>query len=152
MGFNEQIADAVRTIRTASFDESDQLSLGQLTAKFETIAAKQKYVIEKWGHEAEVVLDFCGLPVIDIGSWRGAYEELAIGFNCEGDGIDVSAFLAVLVATDGKTLTGYKGGDFLMTKDTPVWVDNYGKCNHEAVIDVVDDEFQVVVVTGKREY
>jgi len=27
----------------------------------------------------------------------------------------------------GKTLMGYKGGDFLMGKTTPVWVANIGK-------------------------
>jgi len=35
--------------------------------------------------------------------------------------------MPVWVANIGKTLMGYKGGDFLMGKTTPVWVANIGK-------------------------
>jgi hypothetical protein len=37
----------------------------------------------------------------------------------------------MLTEAIGKTYTGYKGGEYVMGKVTPVWVANYGNCDPE---------------------
>lgn len=60
----------------------------------------------------------------DAESYRGYYEDLAL--EPSESPIDVSGFLSVLEAALGETFMGYKGGDFVMDEDTPLWVAEYG--------------------------
>lgn len=64
----------------------------------------------------------------------------------------MTAFLQMLKGAVGKTFMGYKGGDFVMSRQTPVWVANYGDAGHTAVIGVVDDGYQVILITALREF
>jgi len=57
-------------------------------------------------------------------SYRGYYSDLAI----EPGETRVGDLLDVLKDSLGKTFTGYKGGDFVMKKNTPLWVANSGVC------------------------
>ena len=69
-------------------------------------------------------------------------------------------FLKMLKSTVGKTMTGYKGGDFLMGETTPVWVANYGKVSgfrkyefkDTAVVDVIEQESAVIIKTKAMNY
>jgi hypothetical protein len=83
-------------------------------------------------------------------SWRGIYAELAIGFSSEGN-IKVIDFYNMLKEAIGKEFTGYKGGEFIMGKATPVWVANYGNSGNTALLDVVDDDYQIILITGYRQ-
>ena len=59
-------------------------------------------------------------------SYRGYYSDLALE---PGDGIRfASHLLADLNRIFGTELYGYKGGEFLMGADTPVWVAYHGSC------------------------
>jgi len=60
----------------------------------------------------------------DVDSYRGYYEDLAV--EPTESPVQVSTFLSVLEAALGETFTGYKGGDFVMDKDTPLWVAKWG--------------------------
>lgn len=145
------LENAVKASRKDTFDSSDQLTLGELILKFEPILEKQKERKE----EAVVVYDFGYLFPTDIGSWRGSYSELALNYVASAGNESqktVTEFIEMLKETVGKTLTGYKGGDFVMTKNTPVWVSNYGEACHTAIIDVVDNGYEVILITGLREY
>ena len=64
----------------------------------------------------------------------------------------VSEFLKMLKECIGKEFYGYKGGTFRMNKHTPVWVANYGRSGSTAVIEVVDNGYEVILITGWREY
>ena len=48
--------------------------------------------------------------------------------------------------------TGWKGGEFTMSKRTPVWVSNSGVASNSAVIEIVDDGYQVIIMTGYRKF
>ncbi len=70
-------------------------------------------------------------------------------------------FIALLKRTVGATLYGYKGGEFLMIEDTPVWVANYGESHgfrnegdiwSQAVVGVSEDERHVIIETKNIEY
>ena len=62
-----------------------------------------------------------------IDSWRGIYSELALNHSSEGEPMACGDFVSMLEEADGKTFTGYKGGDYKMDGNTDVWMDNYGE-------------------------
>lgn len=64
------------------------------------------------------------IPLTNPHSYRGYYEDLAL--EPTDFPIKVSLLIEQLEAVLDTELTGYKGGEFLMTEDTPVWVSNYG--------------------------
>ncbi len=135
--------------RAESFAKSDQLSLGEIISKCEAIQAKGYRFHD--GTEPAVLFDFEHLHPTGLGSWRGIYSELALSFSSEGDAPALSEFIAMLKEAIGKEYTGYKGGEFTMSRHTPVWVANNGNAGNTAVVDVLDKEWRVILVTGYRE-
>lgn len=60
-----------------------------------------------------------------IMSYRGYYCDLAIE---PGEGTDVRRLWNLAKAAMGEIFVGYKGGDYQMGRNTPVWVASYGAC------------------------
>lgn len=147
MDLQTYIQNAVKASRANTLANSDQLTLGELILKLEPIVKNQKD-----GEEATVRYDFEYLFPTSIDSWRGSYNELALNFETQGEEMKVSEFLKMLKECIGKTFTGYKGGDFMMHKGTPIWVANYSHSGNTAVIDVVDNGYVVLLITGYREF
>ena len=142
-------------------EKSDQLTVSEILFKIEPLLKKQKEVKEKYGHEARVVYDFCRLFPTDIGSWRGSYSELALNYSdwTKSNGVfwgvepmKIGDFYNMIKETIGKTFYGYKGGEYVMGKNTPVWVANYGDSGHTAVINIIDNEYEIIIITGYREF
>ena len=158
MDLQTYIDNAMKVRRADSLAKSDQLTLGKMILKLDPIVQKQKERIDEGKPEAEVRYDFEYLFPTSIDSWRGSYAELALNFIDSQRGANpiepmkVSEFNQMLKDTIGKTFTGYKGGEFLMSQHTPVWVANYGNSGNTAVIDIVDDGYQVIIITGYREF
>lgn len=138
----------IKAMRAAEFANSDQLSLGQIIDECKVIEGKGYECID--GRPASVGFDFeCARPT-RFDSWRGIYAELAINFDFKSD-MPLPDFIMMAEAAVGKTFHGYKGGDYIMTRDTPVWVANYGNSGNTAVVGVVDLGYQVMLATGYRE-
>lgn len=57
-------------------------------------------------------------------SWRGAYEELAFEPIAN---MPLQDMINQAKGALGKKFTGYKGGEFLMTSQTPIHIDYYGQ-------------------------
>lgn len=150
MDLQTMLTNAVDASRAQSLKNSPQVSLGELIAKLEGIAEAHKISrVEK--AEAEVYFDFEYLHPTGISSWRGSYSELALEF----DGSKVyklSEFIELLKSCIGKTFVGYKGGDFVMGKTTPVWVANYGNSGETGILGVKDNGYKVTLETGYCEY
>jgi hypothetical protein len=68
-------------------------------------------------------------------SYRGYYSDLA--FKPTAEPVTVGALLARCEAALDTEMTGYKGGEFRMGADTPLWVAPYGSCPGRAVMDIV---------------
>lgn len=83
----------------------------------------------------------------EIGSYRGYYSDLALGYQEYVD-VYVKDVLASLKEALGKTYQGYKGGEFLMDEDTPVWVGTYGHAWDTGIVDVVRDGVITVLATA----
>lgn len=75
-------------------------------------------------------------------SYRGYYEELAL----ERSGKDgtVGELISLLESCLGRTFTGYKGGNFTMTKDSIVNIAYYGRTGGE-ITDVVSVDGEVIL-------
>ena len=114
-----------------------QMDLGGFVDALESIADKSK----------EVVFDFCSLRPLGFISWRGIYADLALEYTHEGSAPTVASVLDMANATIGTVLEGYKGGDFRMDQQTPLWVDNYGESNSTAIVGVEDCGWRVVIHT-----
>jgi hypothetical protein len=138
------IQNSLKEAREKTLANSDQLTLGEMISKLDAI--------EQRNEEPEVVYDFGYLFPTEIDSWRGSYDELALNYKSEGEKMKLSEFLSMLKNAVGKEYTGYKGGEFIMTENTPVWVSNYGEACDTAVIDIVDDEWRVIIITALREF
>lgn len=155
MDLQEYINNAVTVGRKKTLDKSDQLTLGELILKLEPIVEKQKHRIDEGEKEAIVQYDFEYLFPTFFDSWRGAYSELALNY-CTSKGPDkeltITEFYNMAKETIGKEFTGWKGGEFTMSKHTPIWIANPGNSGSTALIDVVDDGYIVLLITGLREY
>lgn len=104
--------------------------------------------LEKCKPESGVQFDFCGMTPDGVDSYRGYYDHLAIGHKDEG-AVTAGELLAELRAAVGKVFEGYKGGDFRMDRDTPMWVANYGRSGSTAVVGVRELSWgSVIIVTG----
>lgn len=103
--------------------------------------------------DASVIFDFGGAVPTGIDSWRGVYAELSLQWGGGRYGDDypkVSDVLEILSAAVGKTYTGWKGGEYRMDRDTPVWVDNRGCWTKTAIVGVSDEDYIVVLQTERR--
>lgn len=106
--------------------------------------------------EAKVKYDFGYLYPTTFESYRGYYEDLAIGYADGGRyGSDeqhtAAKFLALAEAASGATFTGWKGGDFTMHDDTLLWVANRGCTGGTTIVGVDADEYDVILRTAKIE-
>lgn len=77
-------------------------------------------------------------------SYRGYYDDLA--FSPSAASKTVAELLKQASAARGETYEGYKGGDFVMDGDTPLWCAGYGDCG-EAIVGIVTGETGVTLVT-----
>jgi hypothetical protein len=81
-------------------------------------------------------------------SWRGVYAELTLVPG--GGPMTVGRLLLAAEAADGGTFEGYKGGDFTMSRSTPVWGDDWGECPGWALHGMKVDG-QMLVLTLSKE-
>ena len=97
------------------------------------------------GHDTPVRFDN-GMSPTQPHSYRGYYADLAFERT---DGVVTAERLLVGARNCiGRTFEGYKGGDFVMSEDTPLWVASYG-CTGEALVGIsmVDGAFVIQTKT-----
>lgn len=176
------INNAIEARRAEEMKNSTQLTLGELILKLEAVTNK----------ELPVFFDKTKYRPTGIGSWRGSYRELAISYTPDGvyggyNGTTVEHeiggdkfyntvstalpekptardFIDKLKECLGKTFVGYKGGDFLMGKTTPVWVANESQCSgflkekdseynsDQSIVDVTETAKKIILNTQKTDY
>jgi hypothetical protein len=107
------------------------LTLGVLIKRLERIQDKTKSLVFDDGR---------GLG--EAMSYRGCYEYLAFG------SADSTVGEAIERATEaiGKTYIGYKGGEYMMDKDTLVFRAEFGCCG-KMVIGIREHDDRVIIVT-----
>lgn len=90
--------------------------------------------LEKLPGDAPVVFDIGKSPAL-LDSYRGYYDDLAFSVD-NGNPPTVDGVLALCRRALDATFGGYKGGDFVMTAETPLWVAEYGEASGIAVIGI----------------
>ncbi len=80
-------------------------------------------------------------------SYRGYYHRLAL--EPDGSRTIVRDFLKQCKYVDGTTFEGYKGGDFIMGRDTIVHVAHYGECTHHRIVAI---EVRDVGASAREDY
>jgi hypothetical protein len=65
-------------------------------------------------------------------SYRGYYSDLA--FEPSSEFTTVAEFLGECKQALDSTFEGYKGGDFRMGADTPLWISEYGVSSGRAIV------------------
>ena len=94
-----------------------------------------------------VWFDFCDLVPTTLDSYRGYYEDLAIGWSRDGE-ITVTDLLARLRECVGKMFHSYKGGTYVMDLETPLWVANCGSSHSTMVVGVHDLGYSIIIETA----
>lgn len=148
MDLADYLKNVVKAQRQDVLARSDQLTLWELILKIENVVGIHK---DEHDYSPSVVYDFADTFPTDIRSRRGIYAELALNYTSEWVRLSADEFLNMLKEAVGKEFEWYKWGTFRMSKHTPIRVDNYGKANNTAVIDVVDDNYRIILITGMRE-
>jgi hypothetical protein len=87
-----------------------------------------------------------------VSSWRGDYAELAIEFNDKGEPMLLTEFIALLENAIGKSFEGWKGGNFMMERNTRLWVANPGHSGSTGIIGVREDHRTVNLLTSHFDY
>lgn len=113
--------------------------------------------LERKDQEAYVDFDFVHFrPDKTVGSYRGYYEDLAIGYTDKWDGIEnstakVGDLVKVLKLAIGREFQGYKGGHYMAAEDSTVWVANNGESGGTYIHDVETLNGSVILITKKME-
>ena len=152
----QDIHEQVKKQRELRFRDNQQLSLGEFIKELESVDLK----MEHNGEVKEVEFDFGTAFPTQLDSWRGSYDEIALGYKMSGYDNNSEHFantkadklLEHLKEAVGKEYEGYKGGDFTMDKNTPVWVANYGHSGNTGVVGVLDAGYKLVIITAYCEY
>lgn len=126
----------------------EQLTLGEFISRLEGVQNK----------EVPVYMDFEYLAPTRFASWRGSYDELALGFCLDGYNESdkpiksVAELLAHTRECVGEVFEGWKGGAFKMDATTPLWVANTGNSGHEMITGIEYNEYQCVILSGIGEF
>lgn len=83
--------------------------------------------LEKYPKSWDVYIKPFHLIPLSFTSYRGYYSDLCLTYATRyewlgNEDVTVGSLLKEAQKVNGKTLTGYKGGNFLMTEQTPIWV------------------------------
>lgn len=102
--------------------------------------------LEKVNPDVPVYYDWAMLRPTHFASYRGYYEDLALGVTTESDAT-AGDLLAFAKAALGATFYGWKGGEYPMTAGTPLWVANQGKVGDTKIVGVLDEGHVVIIET-----
>lgn len=113
----------------------ERLSLGDLIALLKRLPLGQN-----------IRFDFGDLAPTTLDSYRGFYEDLALGF---GDGVaHVGDLLRSCEAAVGATFEGYKGGTYRMDERSRLWVSNRGATSGTTIVGLDDLGWTAILRTG----
>lgn len=84
--------------------------------------------LEKYPRDWEVLIEPFHLVPTRFCSYRGYYYDLCLQYKTRDEVIGhvtVGELLDEAKSADGDTFYGYKGGEFLMNRKTPIWVSDH---------------------------
>jgi len=124
------IQDSIQVETDKMCAEAGMLTLGELAARLD--AAPQDILVEFSN----------GMYPGILGSYRGYYNYIAIEY---GELCYVKELLKRVKEAIGNTFTGYKGGEYKMTRMTPVWVSDYGAVSGKGIVGVSQNDSKIIL-------
>lgn len=123
-----------------NISDNKTLTLGEIIDKLEALPPT-----------LSIRFNFCDFLPTTFDSWRYNFSELALGYK-QGNLLEstVSKLLDLAKEAVDTSFQGYKGGDYIMTAQTSVWVANYGLSGgNTGILDIqaIDDE-DCIIITG----
>lgn len=103
-------------------------------------------VTEHGDDERLVIFDFGAMVPMKLTSYRGYYDHLALGFG-DARAPKVGELLLELESACGKRFHGYKGGEYVMGLQTPVWAANHDRSTNTAIIGLAIESSIVALLT-----
>ncbi len=114
------------------------MTLGELIDFLEAVEDKTKNVVTSGG-----------TYVSGFSSYRGYYEDLAItpsgGYSEESSILNVEQFLEKAKDAVNHYFTGWKGGEYQMSRDNGLWISHEGQCTGVGLERAEELEFTVVL-------
>lgn len=145
---SERLRTRVRELESALasriINRHENLTLGQL---IEAINRER----DRSDASQPVRFDFVNMHPTRVASYRGFYDQLAIGYTDQGPEATVHDVLTMLTRAVGDIFDGYKGGRFLMRSATPMWVANYGEAGSTAIVGVYERNSALIIETAHVE-
>lgn len=132
----EAIKDYAKSLTISDYRSNGCLNVGELILLLENV------------DEGKTIGFVDGSFPKEFGSYRGSYSELGIEYD-EGTPLlpeTVGLFLLRLKDMIGKTIYGYKGGEYTVTEKTTVHKANYGECG-DIVVGIKEYENSVDILT-----
>ena len=85
-------------------------------------------------------------------SWRGSYDLPAAGY-VEDSSFSVQTIIDNILASDGKEVTGWKGGDFTLSMNDIIYIANQGTSNNEtAIVGITESDDYIILETEPDMY
>lgn len=140
------LAGMMKSKRRQALLRTPILTIGELINRLDTVYDAWREDKEK-RDEPVVLFDFCSFSPTTLHSYRGSYDELAIGYGEHAEPPTVSKFLLTLNSAVGKEFTGYKGGKYVMDMETPIWVADISAATDTGVIGVTDTGYFTIINT-----
>ena len=127
------------------------LTLNNVVTKLGTVEYKTKNVyfvnlVDDWEGT-----QYTSKPVNSFYSWRGSYYEPSCGTD-GNEALSVNNLIGTMCEFIGSSQQGYKGGEFTMQGNSPLWADPWGCGGDMGVVDVVECEEGVFFVVDRCEY
>lgn len=97
----------------------------------------------------ELPADMSIQSLINPHSYRGYYSDLAFEFESDKTQV-VCEFLLACKNIIGKEFQGYKGGDYLMSYYTPVWIADYGNTGERLM--TITDDGKIITAPENNQY
>lgn len=122
-------------------------SMAETRAKYQMTIGKAITALSKMPKKWEVKYVDEASPG-DGGTYRGYYHDFAFE-DKEGYPVTVKELLDILKETNGTEHTGYKGGEYLMTENTPIWRSEWGHASGVAWMRITREDGYVLIETEK---
>lgn len=121
---DNEIQDYVNNLAEIGKQERSvsQMTLGKLISRIE-----------------KMTLDYFPVGLSSPDSYRGYYSDLAFEFTDKP--MKREDVLKVCYSALNETFYGYKGGDYVMDSNTPVWIAEYGSCGVKIIFVKEDGSF-----------
>ena len=122
---------------------AEQLTIAQVIDRLMACDQNKPVYATDWDRKTGL------MPLGGIDSYRGIYAELAIEPCHGGDPMLVQDLFEFLQqAVEGYTFQGWKGGEYTVGPDTPVWISESGRVSDRMVVAVEEVTDSVLIVTS----